>query len=309
MRWAERESGVYLLRKVGTAERSLGVRSPKTEEAYNAFMHGREVNSKLLVGISTRLDEMAPVNRAMGLGRLPVTPARILRECDSRDLLGEQIFVVGTNALYAYEALTGIQFASGLVATADIDLLFDARRRMSIVARDEINQKGLIGILQHADKSFTPQTKRGFRAVNEKGYLVDLIRPQARKALEDRRAKSLSENEDDLEGAAIFGLDWLINAPKIQTVAIDERGYPAPIVAVDPRVYALHKFWLAGRTDRDKVKVRRDYEQAVAVSSLAVNYLKLSFEASDLSALPDLIRQIPAGLAANKNDSSKSPKW
>lgn len=309
MRWAERESGHYLLRKIGTAERSLGPRSPKTERAHDAFMSGREANTKLLKGVSARLDAMAPVNRAMGLGRMPITPARILRECDVRDLLGEQIFVVGTNALYAYEALTGVRFESGLVATADIDLLFDARRRMSIVARDEINQKGLIGILQHADKSFAPQRKRGFRAVNEKAYLVDLIRPQAKNMLSDHRAAALSDNDSDLEGAAIFGLDWLINAPKIETVVIDERGYPAPIVAVDPRIYALHKFWLAARDDRDKVKARRDYEQGSAVASLAVNYLKLNFDAPDLSALPEAIRHIPAGLSSMTKEPSETPKW
>jgi hypothetical protein len=252
---------------------------------------------------------MAPVNRATGIVGLPTTPARILRECDARELLGGQIFVVGTNSLYAYEALAGVQFESGLLATADIDLLFDARRRMSIVAKEEIDEKGLIGILQNTDKSFAPQRKRGFRAVNDKGYLVELIRPQAKNVLSDNRATALSDDQNDLEAAAIFGLDWLINAPKVETVAIDERGYPAPIVAVDPRVYALYKFWLAGRPDRNAVKAVRDRAQAEAVAFVAARYLGLDFTNGDLMALPEAIRELPVDFKMPLRNDGETPDW
>lgn len=260
-------------------------------------------------GVAKRMDEMAPVNRAMGLGRLPVTPARILRECDARKLLGEQIFVVGTNALYAYEALAGVHFESGLVATADIDLLFDARRRMSVVAREKLNEKGLMGVLQHADKSFAPQRKRAFRAINKDGYLVDFIRPQAKNVLADQRRSALSDDENDLEEAAIFGLDWLINAPKVETIVIAESGMPAPIVAVDPRVYALHKFWLAERPESSPLKAARDRAQAETVASLSIEYLNLDFNGADLAALPKAMRSLPPGFKVQRTQSDRLPNW
>lgn len=309
MRWGERESGDYLLRKTGRSEVSLGPRSPETEKAYRAFMEGRAANRELLQGVSAKLDRMAPVNRAMGLGRMPVTAARILRECDAKDLLGEQIFLVGTNALYAYEAMAGVRFDSGLLATADIDLLLDARRRMSVVARGELDETGLIGLLRRADKSFALMGSRSYRAANKDGYLVDLICPQPKNAVRGGGKKSLSARDDDFEGAEIFGLDWLVNAPKAETVVIDERGYPAPVAAIDPRVYALHKFWMAAREDRSRVKAARDLAQAEAVAHVAANALNLDFAGADLSAMPAPLRRIPAGLSARKPEGGETPDW
>lgn len=309
MRWATRESGEYLLRKIGVSERSLGPRGPETEKAYNSFVAGRTAIKERMDGAAKRMDEMAPVNRALGIGRLPTTPARILRECDARELLGGQLFVIGTNALYAYEVLAGVRFENGLLATADIDLLFDARRRMSVIAREGVNEKGLIGILQRTDKSFAPQHKRAFCAVNKDGYIVDFIRPQAKNVLSDKRRSALSDDENDLEGAAIIGLDWLINAPKVETIVIAESGMPAPIVAVDPRVYALHKFWLAKRPDRSPLKAARDRAQAEAVAAIAIRYLNLDFAGADLAALPEAIRKLPSDFTVPKIENDDLPDW
>jgi hypothetical protein len=49
----------------------------------------------------------AAVNRALGLGRVPLMNARIIRALDKSGLLGAGIRVVGTNAIYAYEAIAG----------------------------------------------------------------------------------------------------------------------------------------------------------------------------------------------------------
>lgn len=51
------------------------------------------------------LQGMARVNRAMALGRVPSLVGRILRRLDEAGVLGEQVCVVGTNALFAYEAI------------------------------------------------------------------------------------------------------------------------------------------------------------------------------------------------------------
>ena len=59
------------------------------------------------------------------------------------------------------------------------------------------------------------------------------------------------------------------------------------LVTVDPRVFAIHKHWIANRPDRDPLKRRRDAEQAVTVAALTRRYLgHLPFEASDLLMLP-----------------------
>jgi hypothetical protein len=311
MRWATRNGTEYLLRKTGKAETSLGRRSGPTEAASRAFFQGRERVGDRLKGLSARLDQLAPVNVAMGLGRVPRVTAQILRVADEQGLLGEQLLVLGTNAVYAYEAAAGVEVQSGLVATGDIDLLYDARRHISLASRD-VRTSGLVGLLRKVDKSFAPVQPRAFRAANRDGYLVDLIRPGAKDVFRDRRPAALTDLADDLEGATIFGLDWLISSPRLEAVAIDERGYPARMVVIDPRAFALHKAWLSTRADREPVKAKRDLQQAEAVAIIASQYLQRRFDGDDLDALPKALRDLAPGLIKSaESDTSPSmrPNW
>jgi hypothetical protein len=237
------------------------------------------------------MENLARVNVAMGLGRMPTIAARILKACDEQNLLGRQLIVVGTNAMFAYEAQAGVQIESGLVATGDIDLLYDARGHISL-AVTEIPTEGLIGLLKKVDASFAPVKPRAFRAANRDGYLVDLIRPQAEDVFRDKLPAALSDLPDDLEGAAIFGLDWLINSPRVEAVALDERGYPGRLVAIDPRAFALHKAWVSRREDREPLKAVRDLEQAKTAATIATDYLRKRFDGPDLSALPAELREM-----------------
>jgi hypothetical protein len=308
MRWGERNGKEYLLRKIGKTETSLGLRNKATEAAYEAFLRGRSENRERLVGLSERLDKLAPVNVAMGLGRMPSIAARILRACDERGLLGKQLIVVGTNAMFAYEAQAGVQIESGLIATGDIDLLYDARRHISLAVTG-LATEGLIGLLKKVDRSFAPARPRGFRATNRDGYLVDLIRPEAKDVFRDDLATALSDLPEDLEGAAIFGLGWLINSPRLDAVALDERGYPVRLIAIDPRAFALHKAWLSRREDREPLKAVRDLEQAKAAANIATGYLKKSFDNPDLSALPNALRELAPKLIDADPPPSSRPNW
>jgi len=298
MRWARRNDTEYLLRKIKSHETSLGPRSSKTEKTYDAFIRGRDENTERLSNLASRLDEFAPINRAMGLGRLPVIAAQILRKCDDAGLLGEQLFVVGTNALFAYEVLTGAFIESDLVASGDIDLLYDTSRSLSVAVNDNIRNAGFLGILKEADKSFALFRPRGYRAANSDGYFVDLIRPEPKDVFRDRSPSAISHLPEDMEGAPIFGLTWLVNAPKIEAIVLDEKGYPVRLVAIDPRVFALHKAWLSSRDDREPLKKKRDIDQAKIAAEIAVKYLQLPFEPAPLSALPAALRNLTATVSS-----------
>jgi hypothetical protein len=298
MRWAKRGNAAYLLRKTGKRETSLGVRSAGLEQAYDAFIKGRAENQDRLSQLTKRLDEFAPINRAMGLGRVPVIAADILRYCDEARLLGQQLFVIGTNALFAYEALAGTFAASDLIASGDIDLLYDARRTLSLAVVD-VRQSGFIGLLQKVDNSFAPFRPRGYRAANNDGYMVDLIRPEPRDVFRDKLPTGLTNLPEDLEGAPIFGLAWLINTQKVEAVVIDERGYPVRIIAIDPRAFALHKAWLSKRPDREPLKKVRDLEQAKAAAEIAIRYLRLPFDSDVLAALPTALRALAPELVGS----------
>ncbi|MBL8583065.1 MAG: nucleotidyltransferase domain-containing protein [Rhizobiaceae bacterium] len=291
VRWAERNGRRYLLRKIGAKEQSLGPESAATKDIYDSFVGGRERNHEMLSGLAARLDQMAPVNKALGLGRVPVLAARILRDLDERELLGHQLLVVGTNALYAYEARAGLRFSSDLLATGDVDLLLDGRQRLSLVVR-EIRDVGLLGVLRRLDHSFSAVQKGGFRAVNRDGYYVDLIRPQARDIMRDDSPDALSSLPEELHRSPIEGLAWLVNAPRFHAIAIAEDGYPVPFVCLDPRVFALHKAWMSQDEKRDPRKKARDMSQAKACAEIA-GRLGMPFEnEAALSVLPASVRAL-----------------
>ena len=291
MRWVSRKGHEYLHRKRGKTERSLGPRSPATESKYEAFMTGREQCRADVKRLATRLDQMAPVNRAMNLGRVPKLTARILRMLRKHRLLGQHLLIVGTNALFAYEARAGVHLASDLLATNDTDLLWDVRSRITLLV-PEVRRRGILALIQKVDHSFRTRSARDFRAFNGDGFLVDLIRPQDQTFTREGARQTIGESDDDLHGAPIEGRKWLLNVPRFEAVAMAEDGYAVRLVTIDPRAFALHKLWVASRPDRDPLKRPRDRAQAHASSALARSHLGLELDDDALLGLPMAVRSL-----------------
>ncbi|MFO1171037.1 MAG: GSU2403 family nucleotidyltransferase fold protein [Hyphomicrobiaceae bacterium] len=75
---------------------------------------------------------------------------------------------------------------------------------------------------------------------------------------------------------------------------------------IDPRVFALHKFWMSKQPDREPLKRRRDTAQARAVAMVAKDYLDMTFSAKGLEALPiDMVRCAKELTAKPNNRSSR----
>jgi hypothetical protein len=210
----------------------------------------------------------------------------ILRLLEQYQLLGRNLQIVGTNALYAYEARAGVFLERGLLATQDMDVLWDIRPKLRLFAFDDVDNEGLLDILQKADRSFDLSSKKSFRAVNQAGYMVDLIKPEPKSALiaEDRQVGS----SDDLMAAEIKNLQWLISAPKFEQIVIGEDGFPAVMVVPDPRAFAVHKLWLSNQIDRETVKKKRDRSQALALCKLILQYMpEFEIKKEDLRMFPE----------------------
>jgi hypothetical protein len=252
-------------------QKSLGPRSDKTEKIKADFEKARGEAERRLQTIQPVMVRQAAVNRALGLGRVPLLSARIIRGLDASGLLGAGIRVIGTNAVYAYEATAGVHIDPGLTTTEDVDLLLDSRARLSFVASEDVEDASLLRILQRVDKSFS-RSRENFRAINEEGYLVDLIKPLRDPPWADEAAR-VGNDPDDLSAVEISGLSWRESAPAFASTAIDERGGPLRIVTSDPRVFAAHKYWLSKRDDREPVKRRRDLMQARAVAALVAAHM------------------------------------
>lgn len=311
MVWQTKKGADYLMRsyyeKSGRrAQKSLGVRSAITEKMKVEFERGRDEAKSRFADIDVVMDRQAAINRAVLLGRVPMTSARIVRALERVGALGAGIRVVGTNAVYAYEASAGVILDASITMTGDIDLLFDSRSSLRLVASDDVSEETLLDVLATVDKTFA-KTRQSYRAQNADGYLVDLIKPMRSPPWKMDRDKLGGGKGDDLKASEIEGLVWLENAPTFEAMAIDERGYPLRLIVADPRVWAIHKHWVAQRLDRDPVKKQRDAAQAQAVGAIVTRYLlHLPFEADELRMLPKDVVADAAHLFAAKAQSTET---
>lgn len=279
-RWVTKRGNVYLMRKYGGGERSLGRKSPET----NAIMENHQRARLIYRQSSARLEKMARVNRALRINRVPVTAAKVLRALDDAGLLGDGLYVIGTNALYGYEMKAGVLFESDIIATDDFDLLWDARESLRLAAM-KTSPEGILGILKSVDSTFSSSNDYGIRAQNANGYYVDLFCPES-----DPPLSRITPG--DIDPIATEGGDWLVAAPKIDEMVIGEDGLPARMVCVDPRIFALHKIWLSKQPGRQPKSRPRDAAQAQAVALVARDYLGLKLDRR-------FLRHLPEDLAAN----------
>lgn len=309
MFWREAGGADYLKRKIGKVEKSLGRRSAETEAVLHAFAQGRDSARERHASLVKTLDIQAAIARTVGLGRVPLIVARLLRRLDKAGLLGH-VRVVGTNAMFAYEALAGVTLSPEVLATGDIDLLLDARRRLKVVVDAEDAERTVLGLLKAVDHSFEKVPRLAYRAVNKDGFMVDLIRPQPRPAWK-REPGAQALADDDLDPSPIEGLQWLVNSPAVSVLAVDGRGYPLPMVVPDPRFWMLHKTWLSKRTMRDPDKKQRDARQALLLWDLIGRKLpQYPLDESFISSLPAPLRQAAAELSAalpHAADESETP--
>lgn len=298
MHWKKIRGKEYLYRPIDVAgnARSLGPRSPETERIRAEFDEGRRRNAARLAELETKLEEQSRLNRALRINRVPVTAARILRKLAERDALRD-FRVIGTFALYAYEAVAGVLFLAEVLASGDVDLLYDPRKKLTLVSA-KLAQRGLLGVLKDADASFRKLKGQAFRAANDAGFMVDLIVP----ATGMFSTATVQFADADLEASEAPGLQWLLNSPALNAVAVAEDGWPVEMRVADPRAFAVHKLWLSQQSTRDALKRPRDGAQAQLVAQVTREQLvHLPFEREHLKFFPlQLAQEMLNGLHARK---------
>jgi hypothetical protein len=290
--------------------RSLGPRSPETEEAYREFTETKRDLDARIKSINEEVARQAKFCVAAGVNRVPRLAADIVRSLDASGLLGSTLIILGSHAMYAYEMAAGVQLKAGLLQTEDLDTLLNTKSEIELAG--STRSAGLLGILQRVDKTFKPQRKRSFRAVNAKGFMVDLIRAPI-----DSGGLALTSigSGNDLVAESLRGLEWLTALALMTQIVIADNGFPVRFVVPEPRVFALHKLWVSLQPTRDPIKRKRDLHQAEAVVQLALDYFNLRFDdaaikaqPSDLTAMiPGLVERIDARRSKTQSGSAALP--
>ena len=105
MYWKRQGEHQYLVKtSPDNRQKSLGLRSPQLEAAYEEFTNHKQAHEARLASLRSQLKDAERLNKALKAGRVPSTVVSVLQAVEAAGL-GQHFTVVGTHALYAYEAV------------------------------------------------------------------------------------------------------------------------------------------------------------------------------------------------------------
>lgn len=243
----------------------LGRRSAETEAIFKEFVDHKRAAEARRKSLHDALTETERLNKALKAGRVPSKVIAVLQALESAGL-GEHFTVVGTHALYAYEAAAGVRIVQGALATQDVDLLWDARRRVKFVSTMAKLDKSVLQVLQQAEPSFRRKEGQAETAIDNKGFEVDFLRREPVDG--DPHPFRFSGDEGDLWPVRAERAAVLTSAPRFEHLVIAATGRMALMRTLDPAVFVSFKRWMSGKADRPEVKRRRDALQAEVVAAL-----------------------------------------
>ncbi|MBK7052504.1 MAG: hypothetical protein KBF98_02055 [Rhodoferax sp.] len=266
MVWKTVDDKEYLIRTSPTgAQKGLGRRSAETEAIYQSFKEKKQAMDERVSSLKTRVAKHKRMNRALRVGRMPNIALAILNRLANAGL-DTYFRVVGTHALYAYEAAGGVSFSSEITSTRDIDLLWDTRKRVVFSQRLAQDSPSMLAALQKVDKTFQIIEDQKYTAINKDGFEVDIIRRFAPEG--DPHPIRLSDALDDFWVVQAKRAGDLANAPEFSEIVVAEGGAMARMTTIHPAVFVSFKRWMSKEPDRDPLKRRRDALQADAVEWL-----------------------------------------
>lgn len=267
MYWKRQGDYEYLVKtQPAGQQRRIGPRSAETEKAYDEFTRRkREVESRLK-SLRSALNDAERLNKALKVGRVPSPVLAVLQAVEDAGL-GPHFTVVGTHALYAYETAAGVRIVQGALATQDVDLLWDARKRVRFMTDLRKAETSVLGVLQRADPTFVRKEGQNETAINAKGFEVDFLRRQPEG--DDPHPFRFSDDEGDLWPVQAVRAKVLTTAQRFEHVVVSATGRMTLMHTIAPEAFVEFKRWMAKKApQRPEPKRRRDLRQAEIVRRL-----------------------------------------
>lgn len=261
----------YLVRTTPAgAETSLGSRTPENEAIFERFTQRKRESTERVSGLKAALEQHQRLNRALRVGRVDPLVVALLGRLASTQL-SPHFRVVGTHALYAYEVAAGVRLDSDTLATRDMDLLWDTRKRILFSTQLAKVDSSMLGVLKKVDSTFRIRQSQKYTAVNKDGFEVDIIRRE--RAGDDPHPIKLSDEDEDFWVVQARRANVLLDSPGFSAVIVATNGTMARMNTVQPATFVAFKRWMANQTGREALKRRRDVLQADAVQTLLDKYL------------------------------------
>lgn len=271
MLWKNQNGTDYLIRTTTRrGQKSLGPRSELNETIYREFTARKTRVEKKVSDLRTELERHRKLNKVFYVGRAPETVVAILNKLAASGL-SDYFTVIGTHSLYAFEAAAGVRLeVPEALETRDVDLLWDTRKRLSFLAQMEGLDISFIGLLRQVDSTFDLRDDQLYTAVNNKGFEVDIIRREAKDI--DPHPLKLTGHEEEFYAVQAKRASILLDGEKFSAIIVSSTGRMARMNTVSPVVFARFKRWMAGQSDRDPLKRKRDIMQAELVEAMTEEF-------------------------------------
>lgn len=267
MYWKRQGAHEYLVKtRPDNRQQRLGPRNADTEHTHQAFTQRKQQAESRLKALREALKEAERLNKAVKVGRVPSIVVALLGTLDQSGL-SPHFTVVGTHALYAYEAAAGVRIVQAALATQDVDLLWDARRRVQFITDLDRLDTSMLSVLQRVDASFRRKDLHNETAINDRGFEVDFLRRVAVDG--DPHPFRFSRDEQDLWPVQAARASVLTDAPRFEHIVVSATGKMALMHTIAPSAFVAFKHWMAeSAPHRPAMKRRRDLRQATIVQAL-----------------------------------------
>ena len=268
MFWKTQNGTDYLIRTTTRGgQKGLGPRSDQNNIIYLEFIARKQRVEQRVAELRAELERQRKLNKVFHVGRAPDLLVAILNKL-SLSGVSDFFTVIGTHALYAYEAAAGVRFeVSGALETRDVDLLWDTRKRLSFISVMERLECSFLGLLRDVDPTFELRVDQHYTAVNNQGFEVDVIRREAADGGDPHPLK-LTGHEDEFYAIEAKRAGILLDGEKFSAMIVSSTGRMARINTVSPSVFAKFKRWMADQETREPLKRSRDLLQAEMVEQL-----------------------------------------
>lgn len=275
MIWREMRGVRYLIRtSAAGAQKTIGVDSPEMQAIHSRFMERKQTAQARVKTLGLRLMEQRKLNRLYRVGRTPNVVVGILQQFEKAGI-AEQFLTVGTHALYAYESACGVMVGTEALATRDIDLLFDTRKRVAFLSTMKQLDTSLMGLLRKADPTFQVRRDQLQTAVNDEGFEVDLIRRDASRG--DPHPLRMTDDESDLWAVQVSSGEKMLSSARFEQMVVATSGEMAMMHTLHPLAFVRVKTSLAKSASREPLKRGKDLLQAQIVQHLWDDYLRLRY--------------------------------
>ncbi len=251
MGWNKANGKEYLFKEcLDTKKRvSLGRKSEETVAIYNAFNQQKKELKASLKQSKELLLKNEKINKFTKIGRVPNILVKFFRRINELGL-DDKIIIIGTNALYVYEAYCGVFIEEEHLATFDIDVFNKRDKKISFALKEKLPQKTLKSILLDVDKS--------------------------------------TDSFSGVINLEIAGTKWLESSKLHKQMLIGQNGQCAFVTTIAPLEYAVYKKWLGEHERKDLMKKQRDIKQSQLVTQLIQKYVPVIDIAEELKSMKNM---------------------